>query len=158
METVRELDRMAWHADRLIVEIPLTLRKQTVMRKLGRLLKQEYQGRVVDVMAQSTARRKIIKNKMRLSTIQQLLDVLEVRQKNPKFTLNEVGQKAGVELDLQARSKDEVFTVAMERRRMTIAVARLLSQARNLVTNAGLGHFPSIKKPPATTVVKHDRV
>ena len=30
---------------------------------------------------------------------------------------------------------------------MTLAVARYLAQARNLIDNAGLGVFPTIKKP-----------
>lgn len=154
IETQQQLEKTAWDKNKLLIEIPLTLRKQTSMRQIGKLLKKAYEGREIDVMAQSTARRKIIKSKIRMSTVQQLLRVLQVRNENPTLTLNQVGVKAGIELDLMARNKDEEITVAMERRRMTIAVARLLSQARNLVTNAGLGKFPSIKKPvSARTVV-----
>jgi len=157
IESQQELDKTAWDKNKLIIEIPLSLRRQTAMRQIGRLVKKAYEGRVIDVMAQSTARRKIIKNKMRMSTVEQLLRVLEIRNKNPTYTLNEVGIKAGIELDLMARNKDEEITYAMERRRMTIAVGRLLNQARNLVTNAGLGQFPSIKKPATKpTVVKND--
>lgn len=153
VETAQQLEKTSWDKNKLIIEIPLTLRRQTAMRQVGKLVKKAYEGRVIDVMAQSTARRKIIKNKMRMSTVEQLLRVLEIRLNNPTMTLNQVGVKAGIELDLMARNKEEVITVAMERRRMTIAVGRLLNQARNLVTNAGQGKFPSIKKPAVSQTV-----
>lgn len=150
LENDADLRQLRSSNNKLILEIPLTLRRQTASRQIGLLVKKAYEGRVIDVMEHSTARRKIIKSKMRMSTVEQLLKVLEVRTRNPKLTLNEVGIKAGIELDLMARSVDgEVMDDAAERRRMTLAVGRLLSQARNLVTNAGLGKFPSLKKPPA---------
>jgi hypothetical protein len=99
-------------------------------------------------MKVSTARRKIIKNKMRMSTVEQLLKVKAVRNANPRMTLNEVGIAAGIVLDLNARIYDEgAMTEAHERRRMTIAVGRLLRQAKNLITNAGMGKFPSLQNP-----------
>ena len=137
--------------DKLIIEIPLTLRKQTVIRQIGRILKAEYENRIVDVMQVSTARRKIIKNKMRMSTVEQLLKVKAVRDANPRMTLNEVGIAAGIVLDLNARVYDEdEMSDADERRRMTIAVGRLLRQAKNLITNAGMGKFPSLQNPTTT--------
>jgi hypothetical protein len=49
--------------DKLILEIPLTLRKQTVMRQIGQGVKKAYEGRVIDVMQFATARRKVLKIK-----------------------------------------------------------------------------------------------
>lgn len=143
-----QLDGLRIEDGKLLLEVPLTLRKQTAMRQIGRILKEAYAGRVIDIMAESTAKRMIVKSKMRMDTVERLLTVLAVRKKNPRMTLYEVGLKAGIELDLLARStQGEEITPAMERRRMTLAVARYLEQAKNLVTNAGLGIFPSIKKP-----------
>lgn len=144
----QQLENTRISKDKLIIEIPLTLRKQTVIRQIGRILKAEYEGRVVDVTKASTARRKIIKNKMRMSTVEQLLKVKEVRDANPRMTLNEVGIAAGIMLDLNARIYDESpMTEADERRRMTIAIGRLLKQAKNLIINAGMGKFPSLQQP-----------
>jgi uncharacterized protein (UPF0128 family) len=95
----------------------------------------------------------ILKNKMRMSTVENLLRVLETRNKNPQLKLWEVGERAGIELDLLARNKEEQISVAFEHRRMTIAVSRLLRQARYLVTNAGYGRFPSIQIPVETKSV-----
>lgn len=148
IDSNKQLENTRLSKDKLIIEIPLTLRKQTVIRQIGRILKAEYEGRVVDVIKASTARRKIIKNKMRMTTVEQLLKVKAVRDANPRMTLNEVGIAADIVLDLNARIYDEgAMTEAHERRRMTIAVGRLLRQAKNLITNAGMGKFPSLQNP-----------
>ena len=61
------------------------------------------------------------------------------------MTLHELGKRAGVELDLMARTTEgETITEAMEKRRMTIAVSRYLKQAQHLIDNAALGIFPKI--------------
>ena len=150
IDSNQQLENTRLSRGKLILEIPLTLRKQTVIRQIGRILKAAYEGRVIDVMKASTARRKIIKNKMRMTTVEQLLKVKAVRDANPRMTLNEIGIAAGIVLDLNARIYDEAMTDADERRRMTIAVGRLIRQAKNLVTNAGLGKFPSLQKPTAS--------
>ena len=148
IESTEQLQNTRLSKDKLIIEIPLTLRKQTVIRQIGRILKAEYENRVVDVMQVSTARRKIVKSKMRMSTVEQLLKVKAVRDANPRMTLNEVGIAAEIVLDLNARIYDEgEMSDADERRRMTIAVGRLLRQAKNLITNAGMGKFPSLQNP-----------
>lgn len=149
-----ELETVAWDpANKLILEIPLSLKRQTAMRQVGRLIKKAYEGREVDVFKASTARRMIIKSKMRMTTVATLIRVLETRKQNPTLKLWEIGEKSGIELDLMARNKDEFPTLAMERRRMTIAVSRLVRQATYLVVNAGYGRFPSIQKPETGSVV-----
>ena len=77
-----------------------------------------------------------------------------MRKKYPDLSLNELGMRSGVELDLFARITNEadMDTSEYERtRRMTIAVSRYLKQARHLIDNAANGLFPSIK-PRNTTV------
>jgi hypothetical protein len=149
IDSLEKIANIRLSKNRLFLEIPLTIRKQTVFRQIGKILKAEYEGRVIDVMKASTARRKIIKNKMRMSTVEQLLNIKAVRDANPRMTLNEVGLAAGIVLDLNARVY-EAMTEADERRRMTIAVGRLLRQAKNLINNAGMGKFPSLLKPTAS--------
>ena len=154
IESSGELDSLTWDSkNKIILEVPLTLRRQTVIRQVSRLIKLAYEGREIDVFKSSTAKRMILKSKMRMSTVENLLRVLETRNKNPQLKLWEVGELAGVELDLLARNKDEEYSLALEHRRMTIAVSRLLRQARYLVTNAGYGRFPSIQIPVETISV-----
>lgn len=134
--------------DKLILEVPLTLRKQTAMRQIGLLLKKAYENRVVDIQKSSTAQIKFEKSKIRMTTIEQLLNIAKLRNRYPRLTLNELGIKAGIKLDLFARitnvgdMDDEEY---VEARRMTIAVSRYLKQARHLIDNATHGIFPSIK-------------
>ncbi len=64
------------------------------------------------------------------------------------MSLNELGMRAGIELDLFARitNSEDMDDSEYERtRRMTIAVSRYLKQARHLIDNAAHGVFPCIK-------------
>jgi hypothetical protein len=136
------------NSDTLVLEIPLTLRKQTVMRQIGKELKKAYEGRVVDIQKNSTAKVKFEKSKMRMTTVELLLKIHRLRKRYPDLSLNEIGIRAGVELDLFARitnSADMDNSEYEKTRRMTIAVSRYLKQARHLIDNASHGIFPSIK-------------
>lgn len=136
------------NSDTLVLEIPLTLRKQTVMRQISKELKKAYEGRVVDIQKSSTAKVKFEKSKIRMTTVELLLKIHRLRKKHPDLSLNELGIKAGIQLDLFARitnSEDMDDSEYEKTRRMTIAVSRYLKQARLLIDNAANGVFPSIK-------------
>lgn len=137
-------------SDQLLLDIPLTLRKQTAMRQIGAFLKKAYEGRNIDIQQTSTAKIKFVKSKIQMSTVERLLKLYRLRERHPRLSLNELGIKAGIELDLFARmtSADDVEANSdadTEARRMTIAVSRYLKQARHLIDNAEHGIFPSIK-------------
>lgn len=154
IQSESEVRHLFIEPEMLILQIPLTMRKQVVMRQIGRILKKAYEGREIDVWKASTAKRKIIKSKIRMSTIERLLEVWRVRQRYPTISLFKVAEKANIELDFQARSTaGELMDEKAEIRRTTIAVSRLLAQARNLIDNAGMGHFPSLQPPSKFTNV-----
>lgn len=136
--------------DKLILEIPLTMRKQTAMRQIGVLLKKAYEGRDINIQKNSTAQIKFEKSKLQMSTVERLLKIYRLRERYPRLTLNELGVKAGLVLDLFARATDTTdldleTEQEIEVRRMTIAISRYLKQARHLIDNAEHGVFPSIK-------------
>ncbi len=145
----KKADEQLDRKDVLVLSIPLTMRKTTAMRKIGKLLAEAHAQRPpIDIWKASTAKRMIVKNKVRKATIEQLVRLWELRQKYVDDSLYELGRRLGIELDLMARNTDgEILTDDMERRRITIAVSRLLKQARHLIGNAGLGVFPSLKPP-----------
>lgn len=147
VESSKQADEQLDRDDALVLSIPLTMRRTTAMRKISKLLAEAHAQRPqLDIWKVSTARRMIVKNKVRRATIEQLVRLWELRQKYPDDSLYELGRRAHIELDLLARSTDgEILTEDMERRRLTIAVSRLLKQARHLIDNAGLGVFPSLK-------------
>ena len=132
--------------DKLVLEIPLNMRKSTAVRQLNQFLKQAYEGREVVPREQSTARRKLSKSKLRKETAVKILDLYELRYRKPELTLWQLCEAAGIELDLMARTTDgQQMTLQQERIRIGIAVSRYLSQARNLIWNATEGNFPNIK-------------
>ena len=147
-----ELNKIELQTDRLVLEIPLTMRRQTVARQINLLLKTAYTGREVDIQKASTARVKFVKSKIRFSTIELLLKIIYLRKRYPKDTLAKIGERANIELDLHARTSTEVWDEVDEKRRMTIAVSRYSKQAKNLIDNAGRGIFPSIKAMPKKSV------
>ena len=139
------LNQLRIRDDRIILEIPLKMRKITAVRKINKLLKQAHGTKPVDIWAESSARRQRIKSKVRMSTVELLLKLHSLRNRYPAMKLYELGQRAGVELDLLARATDgEEITEEMEKRRMTIAVSRYLRQAQCLINNATKGVFPKI--------------
>lgn len=148
----RQIEQLSINEDRLIIEVPLTLRRQTAIRQIGKELKKAYECReAVDIWQQSTAKRQVIKSKVRMKTIEMLLKVWQIRNEHPTFNNYEIGQKAQINLDLLARTTDgEGIDEVLERRRMTIAVSRYLSQAKNLIANAEKGIFPSLQDPNKT--------
>ncbi len=142
----RELEEITNLRDKVVIEVPLSIRKSTVVRQINKILKAAYEGRDVVPREQSTARRKLAKSKLRKETVSKMLDIYELRIRKPELTLWQLGERAGIELDLMARSTDgEQMTLQQERIRMGIAVSRYLKQARNLIWNATEGTFPSIK-------------
>lgn len=149
IEEHSQLERLRIVDDRLIIEVPLTLRRQTAIRQIGKALQKAYKSRdPVDIWEQSTAKRQVIKSKIRMTTVEMLLRVWQIRNEHPTLTNYEIGQKARIDLDILARTTDgDQLDDALERRRMTIAVSRYLAQAKNLIGNAELGIFPSIKTP-----------
>jgi hypothetical protein len=139
-----ELERDSFNNETLILKIPLTLRKQTVTRRIGKILKDVYEGREVDIYKASTAKVVRIKNKIRMETIKRLLKILELRKRYPKDTLVQIGQRAGILLEVGIKLEKEDADNMLYNRRMTIAVSRYLSQANNLIYNVERGVFPSI--------------
>lgn len=147
IEERSQLERLRIVDDRLIIEVPLTLRRQTAIRQIGKALQKAYESREpVDIWEQSTAKRQVIKSKIRMKTVEMLLNVWQIRNEHPTLSNYEVGIKAKIDLDLLARTTDgDEIDEALERRRMTIAVSRYVAQAKNLIANAEMGIFPSIK-------------
>lgn len=144
----KDLRRLDLKADKLVLDVPLTLRKQTVMRQIGKILKKAYENREVDIQKASTAVIKFQKSKIQMTTVERLLQIHKLRKRYPNLSLNEIGIKAGVEIDLHRRTTNDADmdnSEYEEIRRMTIAVSRYLKQARHLIENAEYGVFPSIK-------------
>jgi hypothetical protein len=75
-----------------------------------------------------------------------MLELINLRAKHPDPTLWQLGEKAGLDIDLYSRTTEVVLlTKQQERIRVSISVSRLLKLGKNLIWNATEGVFPSTK-------------
>lgn len=143
---IRDLEVIGNLRDKIIIEVPLTIRKSTVVRQINKILKEAYEDRVIVPRNQSTAKRKLAKSKIRKETVKQMLELITLRAKHPDLTLWQLGEKAGLDIDLYSRTTEVVLlTKQQERIRVSISVSRLLKLGKNLIWNATEGVFPSTK-------------
>lgn len=143
-----ELDTLSLNDNKLVLEIPLTVTRQTVMRQIGKLVKQAYATRPpVNIYAEAPIRVKRQKNKIQMNHVDFLLDVLEASVKHKELSLIEIGEMTGVEIELfKIVGTDQVPDESTRRRRMQQAVSRCINRAERLVDNAIRGVFPSFNK------------
>ena len=144
--------------DYLLLEVPVFLTEQTIVKQLKELLRRHEHR---EIKRRSTARRQLAK----YVGIKQ--DVIEIarqvwqeaymaRDTSVDYKVGQVqGSKSlyqiGKELRLVASCMPQQGDT-MERTRkrvngMKVAVSRMLSRADNLMANATVGVFPSVKKP-----------
>lgn len=154
VEDYKDYRRASEKDNVLILEIPLSLRKETSIRDVRKLINEAHQSmygdKVVDIFKEADAVLKFNKSKIRMTTIETLLNIHRIRMRRPKATLYEIAEIAKVDPDIYVRLGDKTDLndeVRAEdfKRRMTIAASRYVKQAENLIYNAERGIFPSIK-------------
>ncbi len=145
--------------DKVLLEVPLNVRRSTVIRQINKLLDEAYDGREPVVPRKvSTAIRKLHSSKVRMDTVRRMLAVYECREKFPNVSLYRIAIKTELDIDFQLRSKSpKPMTDEQKRIRYGIEVSRLLRQARLLIENAEAGIFPCIK-PPGQEEVDTDEI
>lgn len=131
---------------KLVVELPLTIRRATILRQVNRLLEQYHQGPRLKVLAHSSAQRKLYaKSRMRLATLALLHAVWVKRKENPQLPWWEIGERVGVSPVFKVGDGDEAAEVNYKRRCMTLVVQRYHRKAAALVAFAAKGDFPRVK-------------
>jgi hypothetical protein len=129
----------------LILDIPLGLRRVTILEQINKLLDEHHPGRDLDVWAQSTAKVKLYKSKLHEKTLPQLVHVAEILHKQPDILLYEVAEIAGLAEIHLGRSVQQELTKREEHQRREMAASRYKDQAIRLVANAARGIFPCIE-------------
>lgn len=144
---LNELSHIQTMKDKVVLEVPLTLRRSTVIRQINKLLDEAYEDREPVVPRKvSTAIRKLNSSKMQMETVRRMLTVYECRVKFPNFSLYRIALKTELDIEFQDRTKSaKPMTDEQKRVRYGIEVSRLLRQARLLIENAEAGIFPCIK-------------
>ena len=131
--------------DFLILDIPLNLRRVTILEQINKLLDEHHLGKDLDVRAQSTALVQLETTKLQHKTIPILVDVAEILYRNPDIQLYQLAQRAKLAEHHLGRSKSETLSAEDEKQRRQMAASRYKDQAERLVNNAARLKFPSIE-------------
>ena len=129
----------------LILDIPLTLRRVTILEQINKLLDERHEGKNLDVRAQSTALVQLETTKLQHKTIPTLVDVAEILYRNPDIQLYQLAQRAKLAEIHLGRKIQEVNSLEQEKQRRQMAASRYKEQAQRLVYNAARLKFPSIE-------------
>ena len=135
--------------DKILLSIPLSISRVTLMRQIGKIIKANHDGRKLDVFKRSTAKRPLLKSRVQMPMVEILLEAMAVRKKNKELPLWKVGDLAGVKIAYMSRIDDKhrILSIDEERRRMAIVTSGYLAKARWLIDNAENGLFPLTRKP-----------
>lgn len=128
----------------LILDVPLGLRRTTILEQINKLLDEYHPGRDLDVWAQSTAKVKLHKNRMQGKTLPELVNVAEILHKQPDILLYDLADRAQLAEMHLGRSVQEELTAREERQRREMAASRYKTNALTLVYNAARGIFPCV--------------
>lgn len=128
----------------LILDIPLNLRRVTILEQINKLLDEHHDGKNLDVRAQSTALVQLETTKLQHKTIPILVDVAEILYRNPDIQLYQLAQRAKLAEIHLGRKVQESNSAEQEKQRRQMAASRYKEQAERLVYNAARLKFPSI--------------
>lgn len=144
-----ELDTLHEHSFRegaLLLEIPLSIRKETILKQIKRLLAEEHAGRALDLAATSTAPLKLHTKRYQLRTLETEYWVLLYKMLYPDIAIWQIGDRLRIAPHLRVRSAERG---ANERAfaNMNSLTGRYLYKARFTLANAEFGSFPNAEDP-----------
>ena len=130
----------------LALEIPLTIRRSTILKQINAELDKVHQGARLRVMKHGSAKRKLYaQSRMRLPTLKILYDVWIARKQHPDWTWHAIGEQLNLSPVFIASTQDSELEVEYKNRCMTIVVQRYHRKAAALIDFAARGDFPRIK-------------
>lgn len=131
---------------KLVVELPLTIRRQTILRQINRLLDQHHSSQKLRVHEFSTAKRRLYpQQRIRKTTFPPLMAVWQERKRNRKEEWWETGERLKLSLIHIVEESDDEDTVVWKHRIMALTVQRLHRKAKALIDFAAKGDFPRFK-------------
>jgi hypothetical protein len=154
MPKVRKLENgtTIWDAEKnncLYLEIPLTMRRSTALRKINEILGEHFKaedGGRHNVFAYSQARRDINKSsKVRITTFKQFHDVWMDRKNYPDSQWWETGEKFKISPSFINYPHTHPMDRAENCRNMNLTVQRIYRKTKTLIYWAARGEFPRIK-------------
>lgn len=147
--TQLELDTLQEHrfnTNALLLEIPLSIRKETIIKQVKRLLEEAHDGRSLNLAATSTATLRLHTKRYRLKTLETEYWVLLYKTLYPDIAIWQVGDRLRIAPQQRVRG---VERGANERAfaNMNSLTGRYLYKARFTLANVELGIFPNASDP-----------
>ena len=128
---------------KLVIELPLSIRRQTILRQVNKLLDQHHAGSDLRVHAYSRAKRRIYPNqRIRKATLETLMKVWQARKAKPDAAWWETGEELNLSPYHTVVDKDDAATIANKHRIMALTVQRMYRKAKAIIEFAAKGDFP----------------
>ena len=140
-----DLDTLQEHEFRegaLLLEIPLSIRKETIIKQVKLLLEEVHEGRSLDLAATSTAKLKLHTKRYRLRTLETEYWVLLYKILFPEASIWQIGDRLRIAPQLRVRGVERGANERMFAN-MNSLVGRYLYKARFTLANVELGIFPN---------------
>lgn len=131
---------------KLVIELPLTIRRQTILRQVNKLLDQHHAGSELRVHAYSRAKRRLYAHqRIRKATLEVLMKVWQARKAKPDGEWWGIGEELKLAPYHTVTEADDTATVTNKHRIMTLTVQRMHRKAKSIIEFAAKGDFPRYK-------------
>ena len=132
--------------EKIVLEIPLTIRRSTILKQINRELDNVHQGAGLRVYKHGTAERKLYPHsRMRMSTLELLHRVWMARKENPHEEWHTTGERLNLSPVFIPNARDTADDIKYKNRCMDVVVQRYHRKAAALIDFAARGDFPRIK-------------
>ena len=142
----KDLENYEPNKTKLMLEIPLTIRRSTLLKQINKILDAEHEGAALRLHKFSQAQRRIYpKQRIRKTTFKPILDVWQMRKTDKDMPFWQIGELLRLSPSFIVGPADDTDTVAYKHRNMTLTVQRLYRKAQALIKFAARGDFPRFR-------------
>jgi hypothetical protein len=132
--------------EKLVLEIPLTIRRSTILKQINRELDKVHQGAGLRVYKHGTAERTLYPlSRMRMPTLELLHRVWMARKENPNEEWHTTGERLNLSPVFIPTARDIIDEIKYKNRCMAVVIQRYHRKAAALIDFAARGDFPRIK-------------
>lgn len=142
---LHHLDQHAFKEKALYLELPLTIRKETILKQIKRILNEHHEGRQLDLAGTSTAKLKLHTKRYRLRVVETEFWVLLYRMLYPKIENWRIGDRLQISPHFKLREIDRLGEPLIFDQ-VSSVTGRYLYKAKFTLNNLLFGNFPNVSK------------
>ena len=148
MLSLGDLRQHQFYENGLLLEIPLTIRKETIIAQVKRILNDEHDGRALDLARTTTAKLKLHTKRYRIRTLEIEYWVLLYRLLYGDIATWRIGDRLQISPSLRVRGAErESYGIGGNPfDKLHSLTGRYLYKARFTLVHAQHGHFPNANK------------